>query len=187
MRNITCTEARLAGVRPLGILTKKEPGRSCVFVGVLLLLADAAGAQEMPREGCYFSSYEKAHLDAHPAQVVESMRMHVATEDDLRFVALEVRFADQGHAGRDGSGGRVLTQVLNCFKSLNGVPFCGVECDGGSFTTVRQDDAGLTLRTGYLMIGDTEGCGGVVDLAEVPWQSVSYRLDRVPATQCEGM
>ncbi len=171
----------------MSILGKKKPGRGAGVAVAALCVAGASGAQEMPREGCYARSYGAAHLNAHPDQVVASMRMRVAVEDGLRFAAMEVTFADQGHAGRDGFGGRTLRQWVDCREDGQGRPFCGVECDGGWFTVTGQDAAGLTLRTEYLMIGDTEGCGGAVDLAEVPGQAVSYRLNRVADADCEGM
>lgn len=171
----------------MSILAKKKQGRGTGPAAVVLCLAGAAAAQEMPREGCYARTYDAAHLSARPNQVVASMLMRVTVEDDLRFAAMAVTFADQGHAGRDGFGGRTLRQWVDCRKDSQGRPFCGVECDGGWFTVTRQDAAGLTLRTEHLMIGNTEGCGGAVDLAEVPGQAVSYRLNRVGDADCEGM
>ncbi|MEO1140385.1 MAG: hypothetical protein AAFW87_13115 [Pseudomonadota bacterium] len=115
------------------------------------------------------------------------MILSVYEENDLVFATIAATFADQGHAGRDGYGDQTLWQRLECLRDGQDRPFCGVECDGGTFAVTRQDAGGLTLRTEYLMIGDTEGCGGAVDLAEVPGQMVTYRLSRVDAARCEGM
>lgn len=171
----------------MSIFAKKKQGRGAGPATVALCLAGAAAAQEMPQEGCYARTYDAAHLAAHPDQVVAAMRMRVAVEDDLRFAAMTVTFADQGHAGRNGFGGRTLRQWVDCREDGRGRPFCGVECDGGWFIVTRQDAVGLTFRTDSLMVGDTEGCGGAVDLAEFPGQAVFYRLNRVDDAVCEGM
>lgn len=138
-----------------------------------------------PDAGCYARSYSPAHLAKTPSQVVERMVMEVRRQGGGDVVAeMWVLLARQGHALKSGHGGQALHQVLTCWTEA-AVPVCGVECDGGLFAVTRQDGQGLTLRTDRLMVGDTDGCGGTVDLAEVPGQAVSYRLNRVAQSVCD--
>ncbi len=150
-------------------------------------LAEASVAEEGPRTGCYTRTYTEAHLAARPSQVVSIIRMKVYDATGGRFANMDVLFANQGHSGRAGFGGQWLSQFLLCFNGSNGNPGCAVECDGGSFTVTRQNENGMTFATDYLMVGDVEGCGGAVDLAEVPGQTVKYKLNRVSAGECSGL
>ncbi len=158
-------------------------------LAVVLALAGAPGtvaAQGGPVPGCFERVYTPAHLAAHPEQVVAEIRLKVYDEGGERYAAMRVLFADQGHVRRDGFGGLEMDQYLVCFDG-SGAPGCAVECDGGSFRVRKQDAGGITFRTDYLMVGDTEGCGGAADLAERVGQAVDYRLNRVEDMACAGM
>lgn len=166
--------------------------RNIIFTSMAVtLLTGAAGAQEGPETGCYARSYDAAHMAAHPDQVVEALRMRIfdQTHDGYtnRFATLYVDFANQGHVRRDGHGAQLLDQYLICYTDSEGRPGCAVECDGGSFYAIRQDDKGMTIETRYLMVGDNEGCGGAIDMAEIVDTPVKYRLNRVQAAVCSDM
>ncbi len=144
-------------------------------------------AQDGPSKGCYLREYSGAHLASHPDQVVHWIKLRV-WDDEMgnRLAAIRAQFAHQGHVARDGFGGRVMDNFMICWRD-RGKAFCGVECDGGSIEFLRDDAKGVVFRTQGVVIGDVEGCGGFTTLAEVPGQYVSYRLNRVPDAQCDGL
>ncbi|WP_425099734.1 hypothetical protein [Tropicibacter sp. S64] len=164
-------------------MTKKKPAVAVLF----MLCATMASAQEI-RPGCYARVYAQSHLDANPAQVVREIRLSVGDwlSEVTRKGLIEVIAANQGHARMEGNAGRVLSQFLLCGTEADAL-LCQVECDGGFLQVTKQSGDSLTFRTRYLMVGETEECGGAMDLAEVPGQWVSYRLDRVPEAVCAGM
>ncbi len=153
----------------------------------LILCVGGAWAQSGPEPGCYSRNYSAAHLQSQPDQVVAAMKLKIYDQDGGRFARMIVSFANQGHVRRDGHGAQVLDQFLLCFDESDGTPICAVECDGGSFRITRQDKTGLTFETDYLMVGNTEECGGLINLAEKPRESVKYRLGRVDPQNCQGM
>ncbi|SMX47577.1 hypothetical protein MAA8898_03694 [Maliponia aquimaris] len=157
---------------------------------VLALTAVLAGqgvAEEI-RAGCYQRIYSDQHLRDNPDQVVWQMRLKVGNglAAGEREAVMEVIAANQGHARRDDNNGRVFTQGLICLDDA-GTARCQVECDGGGFEVTRQDGDGLTFATDYLMVGEGDGCGGVMDLAEKVGVTVKYRLNRVGDAVCSGM
>lgn len=156
-----------------------------VAAGVAL---GAGGAlAEGPYVGCYARDYSAAHLEKYPAQVVQGVVMRVY-EDELgnRLVDMDVTFARQGHVAGTPFAGQTLNQFLLCFDS-RGRAGCAVECDGGSFSVVKDTAEAMTFETEFLLVGDNEECGGAVDMAEVPGQAVRYRLNKVAAAQCDGL
>ena len=155
-------------------------------LGAALGLLASGGAAEPPAPGCYMRDYSDAHLAAHPAQVADRIVLEISEQATGTTVGnLWVTFADQGHAARSGAGHHRMWQFLVCWSD-GGTPRCGVECDGGTMEITRQDASGLSFRTGYLLVGPTDQCGGAVDLAERPGETVSYRLNAVAGTLCEG-
>jgi len=143
--------------------------------------------QEGPSPGCYMRDYSDAHLARHPDQVVDWIKMRVMDDDfGNRTAVIRAKFAHQGHVMRSGHGGRIMDNYMICWRS-GGTAFCGVECDGGTIEFLRDDASGVLFRTQGVAIGDVEGCGGVTNLAEVPGQYVSYKLNRVSNAQCDGL
>lgn len=166
--------------------------RSIIFTSVVTIsMIGAAHAQEGPTPGCYAREYSQAHLDAHPDQVARALYMliHDSTYEDStdRFAYLVVDFVNQGHVKRADLGAQRLDQSLVCYTDSEGRQGCSVECDGGWFTVSKETDSTLTIATEYLMVGDTEGCGGAIDLAEHTGQVVKYRLNRVDMNTCLGL
>ncbi len=160
--------------------------RAALALALGLTMAPTAQA-EGPATGCFARDYSDAHLAGAPQQVVDQIALRIYRQDGGALVAaLRVLTADQGHVKQWGLGGQRFDQFLLCGADSDGA-YCSVECDGGSMDIIRQDAGGLTFRTRYLMVGDTGGCGGAVDLAEVPGQDVAYRLDRVADSACAGM
>lgn len=161
--------------------------RSIIFTSLLVMASTVpALAADDLREGCYLRDYSDAHLAKNPHQIVKWIRMKVHRDSyDDKVVDLDVFLADQGHVAQSGHGGQVLDQTLHCWQS-DARTGCGVDCDGGSFRVLRNDDNSLLVETEYLMVGDTESCGGAVDLAEVQGQPVRYLLNRVDPDYCEG-
>ena len=105
---------------------------------------------------------------------------------DFLVARMMAATANQGHARRSGLGNKIFTQWLFCYEE-GGRAACSVECDGGRFIVTRQTPDSLTFQTDYLMVGDSEECGGAIDLAEVPRTPVKYRLDLVSDSTCDGL
>lgn len=166
----------------MSISTKKK-----LLASLLTLMAGPALGADIG-EGCYQRIYSDQHLKDNPDQVVWQMRLKVGSglAAGEREAVMEVIAANQGHARRDDNNGRVFTQILICADDA-GTARCQVECDGGGFVVVRQDGDGLTFATDYLMVGEGDGCGGVMDLAEKEGVTVRYRLNRVGDAVCSGM
>jgi len=145
-------------------------------------------AEPIVTQGCFERVYDDAHLAAHPDQVVRTIRVlgTYLPEYDQTDLMVVAQMADQGHARREGFGGRWLDQVASCWQHEGRIG-CGVDCDGGSLTVDVDDGTELRLSTDYFTIGPAEGCGGSSDLAELPFQSVTYRLFRVEDSVCKGM
>ncbi|MCP4818056.1 MAG: hypothetical protein GY883_02630 [Shimia sp.] len=145
----------------------------------------AGGAQAVgPELGCYTRDYSDAHLAKYPRQIVDWMTLWVHEDEDGHPMAsMTVGFADQGHVAGTAFGGQMASQFLVCLD-IEGVPACGVECDGGYFTVVKDSADSMTIETSYLMVGDVDSCGGAVDLAEVQGQAVRYKLNRVESGMC---
>ena len=164
-----------------------RPLKFC-WMGVLVAAGLAVPVAAEPTFGCYERIYSAEHLAGQPDQVVQEIRLSLSKQQEFgEWVAgMEVLTANQGHAARDGLGGQRLTQFLICWEN-DGRRGCSVECDGGSFTITRDDGKRLAFRTDYLMVGDTEGCGGAMDIAEKDGQAVSYRLQRVSEARCAAI
>lgn len=150
-----------------------------------LYLVASSGVSAEPEMGCFARDYSDAHLASNPAQVVDQIVLRVGrpTTTDI-FATIGVTLANQGHVAASGHGGQSYQQFLFCWRDSKAL-VCGVECDGGSMTVTRVSGDSITFRTNYLIVGNPEGCGGFVDLAEFPGQPVSYRLDRVSDSVCE--
>lgn len=149
------------------------------------VLAGPAGA-EGPDAGCYVRDYSDAHLASQPAQVVDWLQLWVYQGDNQNKLAnMLVGFSNQGHVAGTQHAGQVLDQFLLCFD-YDGHKGCTVECDGGNFFVTRDSGDTMTIETDYLMVGETDSCGGAVDLAEVTGKAVRYKLNRVAASQCDA-
>lgn len=160
--------------------------RSIIFTSLAIALAGPAVSAANITKGCFLRDYDAAHLAKHPAQVVDWIRMDIFADEYGETVAyLDVFTANQGHARRDGLGGQVLSQALFCWEKQDGQTGCSVECDGGTAFITRDDGNTLVFRTKNLLVGDTESCGGAMDIAEVPGTFTTYRLNRAVPAACE--
>ena len=155
----------------------------------LVLLAAFAlplQAQSAPPEGCYERAYSQDHLAKNPDQIVAQIAVKFGQKAGDRIAQMSVLTANQGHVKASGNGGQLLDQFLFCFAPRDGAKnwSCSVECDGGSMEITRADAKTLLFRTDYLMVGDSDQCGGPVDLAEKKNVRVTYKLARVADNQC---
>lgn len=141
-----------------------------------------------PTLGCFERSYSAAHLAGQPAQIVARMRLKLSIQPEYGewIATMDVRAANQGHAKRNGHGDQSFAQFLICWED-GARRGCSVECDGGSFEITKESATSLTFRTDYLLVGETDDCGGALDLAEKQGQPVSYRLNRVDDAVCAGL
>lgn len=153
----------------------------------LLAWATGAAAQAAP-EGCFARGYSDAHLAGHPAQVVREISVAFGDfgGDSLPWADVIVVTADQGHVAATGQGGGTYGQIARCSLRGTGRWACSAECDGGTLEIMALESDHLLLRTDYFLMGTGDDCGGEVDLAEVPGQRVSYRLERLPDSACAG-
>ncbi|MBP0484061.1 hypothetical protein [Sagittula salina] len=174
----------------MSILTRGKLGGLALLLAAALGGAVGAASGEDLAPGCYERVYSPAHLSAHPGQVVSMLRFHVGqwVTEVARDATLSVVMVGQGGAVGLNPWGDALKQSLFCGSETQETVHCRVQCDGGGLEVTRQDAAGLTFRTRYLLVGEgQDGCGGLADLAEAPGQWVSYRLNRVDDVFCEDM
>lgn len=161
--------------------------RSIIFTSLVSLLALPAAAEP---EGCFERIYSDAHLAKNPAQVVRSISMAFGdfAGDATPWVDVQADIADQGHARGTGQGGNTYSQIARCTEGGDSKTgwTCSVECDGGTLKIKRLDATSLLVRLDYFTLTTGDDCGGEVDLAEVPGQSVAYRLERRPDAACAG-
>lgn len=161
--------------------------RSITCISALLI---AFPALADPPAGCFARTYSDAHLAQNPAQVVKdiSISFDPNFEPGHPWMDVEVEIADQGHAAGTGQGGNMYGQIARCFEDARaGTGWsCAVECDGGVMRIDRLSDADLLVRLEYFVLNTGDDCGGEVDLAEVPGQTVAYKLLRQPDAACAG-
>ena len=155
-------------------------------LGVLALMALPLQAQSAPPQGCYQRDYSDQHLAKNPAQVVDQIAVKFGQSGGDRVAQMSVLTANQGHVRASGHGGQMFEQYLYCFAPSGGDKnwTCSVECDGGSMEILRADGKTLLFRTNYLLVGESDECGGPIDLAEIQDKSVTYKLTRVANSQC---
>ena len=162
--------------------------RNIICTSVMLLAAAPLFAA--PPEGCFARTYSEAHLAKNPKQVVKDISIAFGdfADDVVPWMDVLVEIADQGHAAGRGQGGNTYGQIARCFEDQRARTgwSCAVECDGGVMRIDRLDAKSLLVRLEYFWMGSGDDCGGTVDLAEVPGQTVAYRLDRQPAAVCAG-
>ena len=171
----------------MSCIGKMKPGR-CALAGAALL--GLTGAAVAAPEGCFERRYDASHLAGHPGQVVAEISVAFGDfgGDVTPWMDVQVRAADQGYAAEAGQGGGLLGTIARCSPSdatLYGWS-SSVECDGGTLHIEALDDRKLVMRTGFFLVGTGDDCGGEMDLAETPGQSVTYRLNRVPDQRCAG-
>ncbi len=159
--------------------------RSITCISAMLI---ALPAFAEPPAGCFARTYSDAHLAKHPAQVVKGIS--IVFDPDFEpghpWMDVQVEVADQGHAA--GQGGAVYGQIARCFEDARaGTGWsCAVECDGGSMRIDRLNSAEMLVRLEYFLMNTGDDCGGEVDLAEVPGETVAYKLERQPDAACAG-
>ena len=118
--------------------------------------ATSLTAQDIPT-GCYVREYSKEHLKQNPAQIVDRMSILFDPPDSEGYgwADVQVLLADQGHAARDGYGGkRVSGGGINVNGSLR---FDSSSCDGGGFEVIASDANTITIKTYGFVLG--AGCG----------------------------
>jgi hypothetical protein len=157
------------------------------LAGALVMAASMASANEI-RPGCYERIYSSGHLATHPDQHVAAIRMKVGewATNVSRATQLEAVVANQGRARGSRYAGRTLSQFLFC-GTEGRWDTCVAGCDVGSLQVIKQTNTSMTFRTRYLLVGEVADCGGEIDLAEIPGQWVSYKLNRAPDSACKGM
>ena len=157
-----------------------------VCLGLAAVMALPVQAQSAPPEGCYERVYSQEHLAKNPDQVVAQIVVKFGQNAGDRIAEMSVLTANQGHVQASGNGGQLLAQYLYCMAPGAGDKnwICSVECDGGIMDILQSDAKTLLFRTDYLLVGESDECGGPVDLAEKPYQNVTYKLLRVADSQC---
>lgn len=160
----------------------------CISI-VVAMLALPIQAQTAHLEGCFSRDYSDAHLASHPQQVVDQITVGFIEMTALPIAIMTVLTADQGLVYDNGLGGQVFEQILICNArpDLSGGWRCSVECDAGGMDVLAVNDEMLEFKTHYLIVGETDECGGAIDPAEVPREPVTYRLNRVADAQCAAM
>ena len=149
----------------------------------------AATAQPSgPTLGCFERDYSTAHLAQNPRQIVARMVLNfeIDASGSTEIGRMAVWTANQGRLKGSANAGRRFDQFLICWNDETSAR-CAVECDGGSMRITRDSGKILQFSTSNLWVGETEGCGGAVDLAEIKGQTVSYRLNRADDALCSDV
>lgn len=160
--------------------------RNMIFFSFIAITVSNQVVAEVDLEsGCYARHYDTRHLAEHPDQIVERIviRVDAPPVDQPPDMDLAVWTANQGHVVSTGNQNRRFDQWLLCWSEAEKT-LCGVECDAGVAHIQRADRDILQFTTNHLWVGEAEGCGGAVNLAEHTGQSVAYRLERVSDTIC---
>jgi len=166
----------------------RVPSTICTsaLAACLALTPFAATAQRIP-EGCFTRVYSDAHLAGQPAQVVAAMWVnfwHDDKSDDAPSFRIDALMADQGHARRDGLGGRIMGESGYCTSP----DYCAVFCDGGNFAVTRDTGDMIEITTDHLRLVAGGQCGegvtAVTTLAERPGQPTTYRRYRADPVAC---
>lgn len=122
----------------------------------------------LKQEACFGRDYDAAHLASRPKQQVTNIFLFrdftvdsnsENPPDDAK--SLQDVDGDDGRINLDayvrlrGRQG-VYSNSFSCSKNDSGAVFCGIDCDGGSFT-LKTDGDGLGLANqGFVVVG---GCG----------------------------
>ena len=148
---------------------------------VAALTAAPAIAEPM---GCYHRTYSDAHIAAHPEQVVSAISVAFGIDEyDQYSASVAVSTSNGGHVKDTELALRTFEQGLLCWND-GGEVTCSVDCDAGFFEVTRDTGDSIDLTLTYLWVGETEECGGAVDIAEVSGEPVVYRLYKSPPEAC---
>ncbi|EBA13689.1 hypothetical protein [Roseobacter sp. CCS2] len=156
--------------------------RYLTVLSLAVFIATPVTAQDVP-VGCYVRDYSDEHLAKYPEQVVDRISIMFGPYEGIVWADVKVLLADQGHASRDGIGGRYLSETAGNFNEP--LEF-GVECDGGSFDIVSFDMDTIEIETRRFRLS-VDGCGGeetYSDLLETGSSSTTYTLNRSKLGAC---
>lgn len=163
----------------------------------------ATAAPPVAMTGCYQRRYSKAHLAAHPDQVVAEITLSFDYDPKNDFypvpadafgASFDVTFAHQGHVMRDhgpdgefptGMGGEEMGNVVMC-RTVDGKTRCKQTCSDAGLDILQYDKKQLVIRTRGLEAGDGQDCGGWTEISDHPGKPTTFRLTRVPDQICEG-
>lgn len=166
-----------------GGLARRAVGGALLAAGLALGTALPASAQSL-QPGCWNRTYSLDHLAAHPDQHIARIRLLLEPDGYGTLMGgLTIWTAGQGHAAREGRGNQRFDSALSCWTD-GGAEFCGIDCDGGWAKMVVKGET-LTMTTDRMWVGESEECGGPMDLAEKPDTPVTYRLDKAPLGVCQ--
>lgn len=167
--------------------------RNLVLVTALLAASaapayagDSLGRIVPPEDGaraCFKRVYDAAHLAKHPDQKVEEIGFRMAYAGPETEAGPDGRhYAFRLEARRRGEG-RSISTGGEC-RETDGRIFCFVECDGGGIYLSPRAGRSILLSFGDSEGIRMEGCGET-DEALLPGRDdKSFRLDRLPASQC---
>lgn len=131
-----------------------------VLLGACLTLGLVPVAEA---QGCFRRDYSEAHLAQNPNQTVEMLEVLFLTDGDL---VAEVR-------ARLRDGPETFRNTLYCWEpedqpAAPGTWICGVECDGGTFSTRLNGEDSILLKTGggFLVSG---ACSEPGDTEDTRW------------------
>ena len=161
---------------------KRAPVLNTIYISALL--AGHATAQVAPN-GCYARFYSAEHLTANPAHVVEWIAMDFTPDNQspATNLSLRVRMANQGHAARNGVGGRNMAQLLGDNSSAAQFQ---VDGDGGALQVTRLDANALAFQTDgvFLSPGVDFFEDATSTLVEGPGGPTTCRLQAADSSVC---
>lgn len=156
------------------------------FVSLLAVVSGAVAEPTGPTLGCFAREYSKEHLATHPDQFIARMVLwfHVDQSGTTEVGNMAIWTANQGRIANTDQVNRRYDQFLLCWEDAQQVK-CAVECDGGSLNVSHDDGTKLVFETDGLWVGETDECGGAINLTEKPNEPVAFLLNRTGESQCK--
>jgi len=144
---------------------------------VLGVIAALSFAVDAVANQCYRRDYTPEHLAKNPGQSIEMLQVLFITEGDF-FAQAKAMFRDDPTIHQtdlicwtpEGAGDYTVT--------------CGVECDGGRFTTVLDERDEILLKTQGFLIGADCGEEDLRWVRDENAEKTVFKLFRRPASSC---
>jgi len=101
---------------------------------------------------CFGREYSAEHMEKHPDQTVEKMRLKFVKKDGFIYLDIEASLL--------GTKNQYINYraPMGCYEAENGSFQCGIDCDGGSVGLQVKDngDRVVLKNNGFVLDG---GCG----------------------------
>ena len=147
----------------------------------MLLMALSPTQADNRLLGCFFRTYDKAHLANHPDQLVTAVKLKIyPAPDDATKTWFNIQIQRRGDL-------KALQTAGECRNDGQGMN-CGVECDGGGAKVTPWSASTLQMTLESIRMTP---CGEDPEVAAIDVTGGKddkiFRLERVDDLVCEGM